>query len=190
MSQARERGRTREAILAGAMRVLRVAGSGASLDAIATETGVSKGGLLYHFSSRDDLLRAVAEGAITTFRARVMAEVDLSENHAGKLLRGYVRALFRMRESDDGFDFPGLWDALSFVDGVTDLLTADSVRWRKEFLADGLHPDRVLIVQNAAEGFIATLDWDHSVTPEMTAHAERTLLALANDNGPLTETGT
>lgn len=52
----------RERILLAAMDV--AAASGAvhlSLDAIARKAGISKGGLLYHFPKKDDLMRALVE---------------------------------------------------------------------------------------------------------------------------------
>jgi AcrR family transcriptional regulator len=52
----------RERILAAAMDVAAECGAGhLSLDAIARKAGVSKGGLLYHFPKKDDLMRALVE---------------------------------------------------------------------------------------------------------------------------------
>ena len=51
---------TRETLLDAAHRVMQRDGAGKlTLDAVAKEAGVSKGGLLYHFPSKGDLLRAV-----------------------------------------------------------------------------------------------------------------------------------
>ena len=51
---------TRESLLDAAKRVMRRDGAGhLTLDAVAREAGVSKGGLLYHFPSKSDLLRSM-----------------------------------------------------------------------------------------------------------------------------------
>ena len=189
MNQQREPSQTRNSILEGAVRVLRTAGAGASLDAIAKESGITKGGLLYHFKNRETLLFAVAEDSIRLFRTQVFEQVDLSENHPGKLLRGYVRALFQLLSSNAETDYFGLWESLTFVEGVPELLTMDAARWRDEFLEDGLNYDRVMIVQNAAEGFISAQYLDQGITREMSEHFQILLLDLTNENGPITKTG-
>jgi AcrR family transcriptional regulator len=52
----------RERILAAAMEVAAENGAGhLSLDAIARKAGISKGGLLYHFPKKQDLMRALVE---------------------------------------------------------------------------------------------------------------------------------
>ncbi len=52
----------REKILAAAAEIVREAGAGnMSLDAVAARAGVSKGGLLYHFSSKAKLFEAMVE---------------------------------------------------------------------------------------------------------------------------------
>lgn len=63
---------TRQRILAAAERVSYVAGpSRLSLEAVAAEAGISKGGLLYHFRSKPDLLRALVEDHVDQLRARM-----------------------------------------------------------------------------------------------------------------------
>ena len=42
-----------------------------SLEAVAAEAGISKGGLLYHFRSKPDLLRALVEDHVDQLRARM-----------------------------------------------------------------------------------------------------------------------
>lgn len=181
----RNRERTRRALLDATAKLLRERGMGVSLDAIAEEAQVSKGGLLYHFPTRDELIRAVAEDTVTGFRARVLEHLDLSENHPGKLLRAYIRALFGSKEAQMQFDYPGLWDTLALVEGVTEILMADAAKWREDFATDGLHPERITVVFHAAEGFIANAQWDENITAGMVADLRDTLLALTQDSGPL-----
>ena len=57
-----------------------------TLDAVAAEAGVSKGGLLYHFETKRELLDAMLEGWLEEFGA----EIDAA-GRAG-LAHGYVRA--------------------------------------------------------------------------------------------------
>jgi len=54
--------RTRERLLDAAAKVVHRDGAQAlTLDAVAQEAEVSKGGLLYHFKSKNDLVNAMVE---------------------------------------------------------------------------------------------------------------------------------
>lgn len=177
-------------ILDAALDTLRERGTGVALAVIAERAGVSKGGLLHHFPSREDLFLAVADDALARLRARVLELVDLSENHPGKTLRAYVRALFeRGPEVRDNFDHVGLWSSLSSIPRVADLLARDSEYWREQLAGDGLHPDRVLVVRHTAE----SLAFSQYVDPETEAvlvRARALLLAMTAEEGPLLEEST
>jgi len=69
---------SKQAILSAAILVAGRDGlPSASLGAIAREAGTSKPAVLYHFGSRENLLRAMAERALTGFAASVIeASVD------------------------------------------------------------------------------------------------------------------
>lgn len=178
--------RTRRALLDAARRAIRERGTNVALGTVADMAGVTKGGLLHHFPSRDALFVAVARDALDEFRARVFALVDLSENHPGKLVRAYTRALFDTDDVDrDRLDVPGLWCTLSVVPEVPRMLQEDADYWRASLAEDGLHPDRILLAQHAAEGIVNGMTWDTALTPELAAHARSVILELTNRNGPL-----
>ena len=64
---------SREAILSAAVRVAGRDGlPSASLGAIAKEAGTSKPAVLYHFGSRENLLREVAKRALTGFVSKII----------------------------------------------------------------------------------------------------------------------
>ncbi len=160
--------RTRRAVLDAAVRGLVREGSGLSLATVAREAGVSKSGLLHHFGSRDALLHAVAVDSVDAFRAQVLAQVDLSENHPGQLLRAYVRALCDAVLDDEAAtaDYLVLWTTLRDRPDVAALVEQDLDRWEVDLLADGADPDRVLVVRLAAEGLA-------SVAAQSVPHARR-----------------
>ncbi|HEY8588968.1 MAG TPA: helix-turn-helix domain-containing protein [Naasia sp.] len=61
---AQHRDSARERILTAFQELLiTTSGAGASLDAVAREAGVTKGGLLYHFGSRESLVSALLDRA-------------------------------------------------------------------------------------------------------------------------------
>jgi AcrR family transcriptional regulator len=61
-----------------------------TLDAVAKQADVSKGGLLYHFPTKEALINAVIEHFIAQFDDMVAAEIKGAENQAGIWLRAYV----------------------------------------------------------------------------------------------------
>jgi len=157
-----------------------------ALGDIAQQAGVSKGGLLHHFPSRNALFLAVAEDALGSVRSRVQSTVDLSENRPGKLLRAYVRVLCGDEDAArTSYDPSGLWSALDAVPGVARLLEEDTAWWHTAFASDGLHPDRILVVRHAAEGLAAAFAFDSAVTADTLAHARMVLLALTDTNAPI-----
>lgn len=58
-----------------------------TLEAVAQQADISKGGLLYHFASKDDLIEAMNEHAAKDFRKLVMTYVETGESfHAAYVL--------------------------------------------------------------------------------------------------------
>ncbi len=78
--------RTKDRLLdAAAAVVIRDGAQALTLDAVAEEAEVSKGGLLYHFKSKRDLV----EGMIERWMAEFQREIDASDP---AFVRGYVQS--------------------------------------------------------------------------------------------------
>src|SRR3954447_5243741 len=78
--------RTRERLLDAAAAVVRRDGAQAlTLDAVAAEAKVSKGGLLYHFRAKRDLVQAMIERWLIEFEN----DIEAADEH---FVRGYVKA--------------------------------------------------------------------------------------------------
>lgn len=173
--------RTRKAILAAATSAVLSHGTSVSLKSIAASAGVSKGGVIHHFPTKETLLAAVVDESLTAFRARVHDRVDLTENHPGKLLRAYVRVLLDDSETGSVCVYPGAWRMLGDVPGVSDVIRREADYWRDNFAADGLDSDKTLLAQNAAEGVAANAHWDAGCTPEKVRQARDAILSLAHN---------
>lgn len=75
-------------LLRAAAQVVLTRGSGSlTLDAVAGEAGISKGGLLYHFPSKKALIAGMVSQAVVGFE-RALAAAELS----GDWLEGFVEA--------------------------------------------------------------------------------------------------
>jgi len=175
----RNTARTRRAILDAAERTFAASGGEASIARIAAAAGVSKSGLLHHFPTRQDLIRAVAVDGIDRFRSEVLAQVDLTENRPGKLLRAYVRAMCDPKEAiTAAFAATSLGAVLRATPGVTELFAEDELRWRADLAADGLPIERVLLIRYGAEGVVGALSsW--MIDPNDLIIVRSELLALA-----------
>lgn len=155
MSQSRDATRTKTVILEATLKLLASEGTRVTIAQVAAAAGVSKGGLLHHFKSRENLFYEATVNSIERFRAEVLTFVDLSENAPGKLLRAYVRALcggseFVMR----AFSHGAVWAQLNSIPGALHLNEMDSARWEQEFAADGLDQHIIDVVRLAAEGAV------------------------------------
>lgn len=156
--QTRNKERTRAAVLAAAAAAMADRGTAVSLAYIAQQAGVSKGGLLHHFATRDQLILALVEDANERFREIVAGYLDLSENSPGKMLRAYVRALCSGSDATSQyFNSAPTWNGVHLIPEVAEVMAADAAWWEEQFALDGLAADRILVVRRAAEGMAAAV---------------------------------
>lgn len=93
MNQQTKSDQTRNAILDAANRVLvEQSAERFTLESVAAEAGVSKGGLLYHFASKNALITGMMERSMALVDAVLEEELVRSN---GDYLTAYIRASFR-----------------------------------------------------------------------------------------------
>jgi AcrR family transcriptional regulator len=83
-----------------------------TLEGVAAAAGVTKGGLIYHFMTKDDLLAAVVQALIEQWEQRSRAKATQAGNTSGDMLRAMI---------DDTFDMPSAEQLL-----ISNLLAAAS----------------------------------------------------------------
>lgn len=179
--QTRNTARTRRAVLDAATQLILDKGTAVTLAEVASAAGVSKSGLIHHFGNRDQLVIAVVEDMFEQFRSAVLAQLDLSENHPGKMLRAYVRALFEgSAEAVAARDFTAAsnWNGLHAIPAVAELIDEQNAWWGEQLAMDGLSAELIQIVRRAAEG-VATAALQGDEDAEGIATARRLLLDLA-----------
>gem|GEM_PF-325146 len=77
-----------DALLDAAEEVVATAGiSGLTFDAVAARAGVSKGGLLHHFPSKDALIAALIQRIVGHWRALFLAAIDRAPHGPGRTAR-------------------------------------------------------------------------------------------------------
>ncbi len=175
----RDRERTRRALVDAAGHLLQERGTSFSLADVAARAEVSKSGLLHHFPNRDALVIAVVDTGLRRFRDEVMRHVDLAENHPGKVLRGYVRALCGTNQDVTAAFAPSAyWNGVDVIPEVAELLRGDARWWNETFSRDGLPRETALIVQFGAEGVAAAVALGQYIDADAVAVARDGLLAL------------
>ncbi|PWW63378.1 TetR/AcrR family transcriptional regulator [Actinokineospora spheciospongiae] len=173
---------TRRALLDAAGAAVRARGVSASLDDIARQAGVSKGGLLHHFASKDELVRALAEDLLAGFRADVTAAVNPADTAPGALTRAYVRVCADFARDDVAVhELQPLIGHLSTIPEVAEIARADARRWRDDLRADGLPDHITALVVAAADGISAAPDWSTPLDDSALRGLETLLLALTTD---------
>lgn len=94
MTATARRPSSREAILDAAEGVATENGAAhLTLDAVAERAGVSKGGLLYHFSTKEALLEAMLDRHMQRLEAKQQQAFDSLPPGAGQLLKALVLAV-------------------------------------------------------------------------------------------------
>jgi AcrR family transcriptional regulator len=76
-----------------------------TLDAVAAQSGISKGGLLYHFRTKEDLAAAMIERSIAWFDDALADAAKDDTEAPGRFTRAYIRATLGMTPlTGEGFD--------------------------------------------------------------------------------------
>ncbi|BBZ64986.1 TetR family transcriptional regulator [Mycolicibacterium insubricum] len=156
---------TRKSLLAAAARVLRAKSTSATLDDIAREAGVSKGGLMYHFATKDELFLALSQALIDEFHACVDAETDPEDTAPGAYTRAYIRAMLTPHTDDAALEDVMLLGQLLTVPAVAVIARADADALEARLRNDGLHDQVRLLVVAAADGANIAPTWGGRFRP-------------------------
>ena len=171
---------TRALILASAARLIGRHGTAVPVTDIAADAGVSKGGLLYHYPTKEALLDGLARDVMGRFRSQVeLAAEEEPEGTPGRLTRAYVRVSFA-----DAGDVVELRDAiglaanLMFEPGLERLAQEDAARWRAALTDAGLDPALTRLVIAATDGSNTGPLWGAVLTQADRDALEADLIAL------------
>jgi AcrR family transcriptional regulator len=147
----RAAGETRDKLLDAAARLLLRDPSKLTLDAVAEQAGVSKGGLLYHFSSKAQLLDAVVDRWEASFQERIDATAEAGPG-------GWTRAYADV-SAKEGEDDPhtreidsGILAVLALQPERLEAVQARYEGWQERIASDGIDEVDATIVRLAADG--------------------------------------
>ncbi len=144
---------SRERILNSAEDVIAETGAiHLTLDAVAERAEVSKGGLLYHFPTKDALLEALLERQLARFQDRADKAMARTPEGPGQRLRAHVLSWAAHDERMDRLSMAIL--AASIYNPT--LLEPARARYREafdDFIAGGVSPERAALITCAINGF-------------------------------------
>lgn len=122
-----------------------------TLDAVAAQSGVSKGGLLYHFPSKEALVKGMIDHYLATFAVRLDQVYDRLPDAPGRWLRAFVIASFE----DDPRNPALLSAAVAAIVNQPELLKplhAQYAQWMAAATADGTSQAVAQVVIAATDG--------------------------------------
>lgn len=145
----------RETVLAAAQSVISQQGaSHLTIDAVAAEAGISKGGLLYHFPSKDAVWREVLQECQKDFIQNCRREfwADPRPDRPGRIHRAWIHVV---REANRSGSFSMEWSDVAMF--ITSIHIAKPVRafwqgWTSILTKDGLSEESSLVVRMSLEG--------------------------------------
>jgi len=128
--------------------ILREGASRFTLDAVAREADVSKGGLLYHFPSKHTLIEALVQGMVSAFDT-LLENADQRDGRAGSFTRAYLRA---SEQDDSGALSAGVAAAVAQNPAQLEPLREAYTRWQARLESDGIDRVDATIVRLATDG--------------------------------------
>ena len=138
---------TRRRLLDAATAIVRREGPRAlTLEAVAAEAGVSKGGLLYHFRSKRDLLDGMLAGWLEEFASEIGAG-------AGGFAAGYVRAsdMAGWAAAERATEF-ALLAAMVEEPGAIERVRERYAAWQDQLVEEAGDPIDATVARLAADG--------------------------------------
>jgi AcrR family transcriptional regulator len=138
-----------------------------TLDAVAQEAGVSKGGLLYHFRSKDELIAAMLRHFRTEVQGQLERRIAADPNPRGRFVRAMVQTVFPRRcagdagtstRSDMSRFFMAVVTAAVNNPRLLDPVRCNAQQMRERLLAEGPNGLRQLALRAAIDGLVL---WEH-----------------------------
>ena len=121
-----------------------------TLEFVASEAGISKGGLLHHFPNKEALFKGMVEMLTNDFGSDVQNRVIQDPIDNGKWSRAYLQSIIEDNEENNGINAEII--AALFKKGLLGELQSQYTFWQKNLGNDGIDPVISTIVRLAADG--------------------------------------
>ncbi|MEM6283094.1 MAG: TetR/AcrR family transcriptional regulator [Chloroflexota bacterium] len=147
-------------LLAGNNIVLEQGLEQLTLEAVAKQAGVSKGGLLYHFPDKETLMQGIIQRSLEDFERTVDDLYTTLPDVPGRWLRAFVMATF-----DDDRTTPrafiGMTTAIASRPDLLALLQSTYSDWMERAIQSGVTPETARLVIVATNGvWLERIFWE------------------------------
>jgi AcrR family transcriptional regulator len=174
---ARPASDARQRALTAALTIAQRDGAAAlTIDAVAREARLSKGGVLHHFPSKEALVLAMVERLVLEFEAATLVLAEADRDPIGRYTRAFLTAMSSPTITAAG---RALLAVVAVDPGLLDPLRASYKRCYERLARDGIDPVDAHVCQLVADAL-----WMNAVfglpdlPPEVVRSLERRLLAL------------
>ena len=120
-----------------------------TLDAVAEEAGISKGGLLYHYRSKEILVEKMVEHLASNYKSEIECQAAEDPEEKGKWTRAFLDVTFNNTYKD-------MHAGLLAAKAVNPLLLTpihDAYsKWQYDIENDGIDPTMATIIRLATDG--------------------------------------
>ena len=148
----RDSQRTVSTILEAAERVIVHSGvEKATIEEVAREAGVSKGGVLHHFPGKEAIVTGLVEMLVSRFEADVSARQALDPEPNGSFTRAFLNAVTEKADHCVEVSF-ALKAAFRNCPKLQELIRNANQRWQDRIERDGIDPVCASVVRLATDG--------------------------------------
>jgi AcrR family transcriptional regulator len=130
--------------------VIREGAGTLTLDSVAREAALSKGGVLYHFPTKNALLRAMVQGWLQEFDAAVEEAFAKEQERSGRWLRAFIRVSASHQGPSREIGAP-LLAVVAHDIGLLEVVRERTARWHLRAM-EGIDPARATLLRLAADG--------------------------------------
>ncbi len=162
--------KTREAVLKAASQIIVRLGIGAfTIDAVAQEAGITKGGVMHHFPSKEALIDGLIDQVTDVFSAWLEKELTAEpEGQPGRWLRAYIRTIFSVKFEEMNL-IPALAAAVAAHPKTIERIRRTMEASQIAVLQDGVDPTVATIIRLAVDGFVFTRAYNLNVLDNETS---------------------
>ncbi|MDD1512170.1 TetR/AcrR family transcriptional regulator [Priestia megaterium] len=168
-------------ILLAATQVVQRDGVGnLTLEKVAKEAGISKGGLLYHFSSKDELIKQMLYSVTKKYDDGLNVQVE-HDNSPGKWSRAYLAETLHDLQREQVMS-AGLLAGIATNPELLQHFQKQYEKWQQHIEQDDIDPVLATIVRLAADGlWFSQMFGLAPVDPDMQKQIQQQLRKLTEE---------
>ncbi|UOQ42898.1 TetR/AcrR family transcriptional regulator [Halobacillus salinarum] len=122
-----------------------------TLEAVAEQAGISKGGLLYHYPSKEALVKGMVEHLASNYQEKIKNNAEQDPVEKGRWTRSFLDVTFNQSYENKDMN-AGLLAAKAVNSDLLEPIRQAYKNWQHEIENDGLDPVKATIIRLAIDG--------------------------------------